>query len=310
MNRAGAGTKEALVLVTGHESRDVPDFAAATEDLPVEVVVCTRRVVHHQVGELLGRTDLVAVLPMTWGRDPVLVADTAKALQWFASTERTAPRIMLCAGLGTPDHVVAHLRRAVRETATSRPGAGVVITAPSENPFDDAELHRLAHLVRAHGAGVEVEVACLRPGREQEDLDHAVARFRRLGTDEVVVVPAGFARSCAASASSEGVHFHGPLLNDASLGRTIAARLGEARLRLGSGDDGITEGLLADHGHGYAHSHAVTGEVPGPDHDHDHDHGHGHGHGPVHIHPQGRRSSPRRDTRTTPEVREPSEVER
>ncbi len=162
------GTGEALVLVIGHEARDAEGLAEVAHALVAqglvdEVVVCPRRELHHRVRELLLRRDLVAVLPMTWGRDPVLVADTAKALQWLTATT-AAGRMVLCQNLGTPDHLVAHLRRAVREATAARPGAGVLLTAASENPFDDAELHRLAHLARTHGAGVEEGVACLRAG--------------------------------------------------------------------------------------------------------------------------------------------------
>ena len=334
------GTGEALVLVTGHEAHDADGLAEVAEELvtqrlAAEVVVCPRRALHHRLRELLLRHDLVAVLPMTWGRDPVLVADTAKALQWLTST--TSARVVLCQNLGTPDHLVAHLRRAVREATTGRPGAGVLLTAASENPFDDAELHRLAHLVRTHGAGVEVEVACLREGLEADDLSRAVARCRRLGMQEVVVVPADLARSSPVDVQLDdatdgggpkGVRFFGPLVSDSVLTRTIAARLVDAGQRLGHGDDGIAAGLTADHGHGYAHSHAVEGA----EHHHGHGHSHalGHVHGPGHPHahehdkepgqnhegrnhegqnhPPGGGEGPRRTTGTPTAAREPSEV--
>ncbi|QCX27824.1 cobalamin biosynthesis protein CbiX [Nocardioides jishulii] len=266
-----------LVLVTGHES-DRADFGPATAGLSAEVLTCSRRVVHHVVRSALASTDdVVMVLPMTWGRDPGLVADCAKALQWFATIEEGEPRLALCESLGTPDHLVAHLRKAVRTTASRRPGAGVLLTARSENPFDDAELHRLAHLVRTHGSEVQVEVACVRPGLETEDLARAVDRFHRLGADEVVVVPAGFARTCPEVAQFERVHFYGPLVADPALGRTIDDRMSLARHRLGHGYDGISAGLLADHDHGYAHSHEVQGDHHhgGGGHDHaHHDHAH------------------------------------
>ena len=332
-----AGTPEALVLVTGHEAREADGLlplaqTLTAEGLAAEVVVCPGRALHHRVRELLLRRDLVAVLPMTWGRDPVLVADTAKALQWLTATT-AAGRAVLCQNLGTPDHLVAHLRRAVREAA-GRPGAGVLLTAASQNPFDDAELHRLAHLVRTHGAGVEVEVACLRAGLEAADLDRAVDRCRRLGMEEVVVVPADLARSSPAELRPgdtadagrwQDVRFFGPLVSDSSLVGTVAARLTEARHGLAHGDDGIAAGLGADHGHGYAHSHAVEGA----EHAHGRSHGHPHAHGGPDVaghpgahdddkepgrnpegrnHPPGLGEGPRRNTGTTTAAREPSEV--
>ncbi len=164
---------------------------------------------------------------------------------------------------------------------------------------------------------------------ETDDLARAVERCRRLGMEEMVVVPADLARSSPvarhldeASDAGEwqGVRFFGPLVSDSSLAGTVAVRLAEARHRLAHGDDGIAAGLMADHGHGYAHSHAVEGT---DQHGHRHSHAHGHAHPPGHPraddhepgenhpgenHPPGRGEGPRWNTGTTTAAREPSEV--
>ncbi|WP_158647970.1 sirohydrochlorin chelatase [Nocardioides houyundeii] len=284
MTRSSASSgPPSLVLVTGHEGGESRDLLGLAVVVPAHVVVSTRRSLHHQVTSLLDATDaMVAVLPMTWGRDPVLVAESAKSLHWLATTVQPG-RLLLCDAFGTPDHLVAHLRRAVRETSMSRPEAGVVVAAPAGNPFDDAELHRLAHLVRAHGAGTQVEVACTGEGGDAEE---TLRRCRLLGLQEVVVVPAGFDRWPESDAP--GVTSYGPLLSAQAAGRVFAQRLSQARHRAEHGDDGIAQGLSADHGHGYAHSHDVGGA---PAHAQHHPHAHAPGH--PHPHPSAPVPAPR-----------------
>lgn len=247
--------------------------------LPGASLARTGRELHDIVGSLLASRDgTVAVLPMTWGRDPVMVAEAAKTLRWLVAGGESG-RVALCGDLGTPDHLVAWLRRAAVETARRRPGAAIVVTAPAANPFDDAELYRLAHLVRVHGAVAEVEVACV---EEHDDLADAVRRARLLGADDVVAVPAGFARTSPV----EGVDFFGQLVSDQALLRVVRDRVAAAVHDLGHGHDGIEAGLLADHGHGYAHSHAFE-ESAGPEHQHPHPHARPHVHGdagPSHRH--------------------------
>ncbi|MBC9734752.1 hypothetical protein [Nocardioides marmotae] len=221
----------------------------------------------------------VAVVPMTWGRDPVLVADTAKTLRWL-SAGPAAGRLALCDPFGKPDHLVTVVRAAAREWAGRRPRAAMLLAAEAANPFDDAELHRLAHLVHTHGAGQEVGVGLL---EQDGDLARAVDRMRRLGHDEVVVVPAGFADACPEAEDLDGVTFHGPLLSGRAAARTTVERIVGGIHRLGHGEDGIEPALQADHGHGYAHSHAgdlahqhgpgqapgqAHGDVPGSPHQH------------------------------------------
>lgn len=227
------------------------------------------RPLHNVVNTLLGTggEDTVVVVPMTWGRDPGMVADTAKTLSWLGA-QAGPGRLAQSADFGTSDHLVAWLRRAATRTGR-RPGVGLVITAPAANPFDDADLYRLGHLVRTHGAGVMVEVACV---AEPADLALAVRRTRLLGVPDVVIVPAGFARTAPQGLPPAHATFFGPLLSERALLEVIAQRVAAAEHELQHGRDGIAAGLLADHGHGYAHSHSFELSAEGHAHSLSHHH--------------------------------------
>ncbi|QCB93768.1 sirohydrochlorin chelatase [Cellulomonas shaoxiangyii] len=273
------------VLVGGHESRNGADLQPLLRDLPGAVVTASGRPLHDVVTTLLAADDApVAVLPMTWGRDPRLVADSARTLHWLARGPG-AGRIALCAPFGTADHLVALLRRAATETAARHPGAAVVVSAPTGGPFDDAELHRVAHLVRTHGAGPDVEVACV---AAPADLARAVHRARALGAPEVVVVPAGFATSDPLADALDDATSYGPLVAGPAVARIVRERVAAAEHALQHGDDGVADGLLADHDHGYAHSHAGVPGGGGHPHEHGpgapHEHGHAHPHAHPHAH--------------------------
>ena len=273
------GTVEAtdgLVLVAGHESAYGAELEGLAAALPGAVVTVAGRPLHNQVQRLLDAgTEVVTVLPMTWGRDPVMVADTARTLRWLRDGGASG-RVALTSPFGTIDHLTTLLRKAVTRTHAEHPGATVLVVARRADPFDDAELHRVAHLVRTHGAGVPVEVACV---ADAGDLAEAVRRAHLLGADQVVAVPAGFGATVPGAEARDDVLLHGPLLPVAVTAQVARRRQAEARHALAHGDDGIDAGLLADHGHGYAHSHGVGGD------DHGHTHGHDHGHGHTHSHP-------------------------
>ncbi|MCM0641313.1 sirohydrochlorin chelatase [Cellulomonas wangsupingiae] len=257
------------VLVGGHESARGVDLERLLDALPGAAVCTPGRSLQDVVrARLAGGPEPVAVLPMTWGRDPVMVADTARTLRWLA-TGSGRGRIALCTPFGTVDHLVALLRAAATRTATHVPGAGLVVAAPKADPFDDAELHRIAHLVRTFGSGLEIGVACV---GTDADLERAVHRVRVLGAQDVVVVPAGFAATAPDADALDGASFFGPLLSDPALLRIVRERLADAAHELAHGHDGIEDGLAADHGHGYAHSHALG------EHEHPHTHGHTHPH--------------------------------
>ncbi len=249
MGSAGAQRWVTPVLVGGHESAYGADLAPLVGRLPGAVVTTAGRSLAEAVSASVDIAIPAVVLPVTWGRDPVLVAETAKVLRWIGA-ETDGSAIALAAPFGTPDHLVAWLRRAAAETARNHAAAGVVVAAPAANPFDDAELHRLAHLVRAHGAGVHVEVACV---ETDADVAEAVRRSSVLGCEHVTVVPAGFARREPTGAAWAGASSYGPLLTDDALLGVIDQRIGAADRALEHGDDGIAAGLRADRGYGHGH---------------------------------------------------------
>lgn len=286
---AGGHGSTATVLVAGHESARGADLAPLLDVLPGATVVTSGRSLHDAVAGLLddpART--VAVLPVTWGRDPVMVAEAAKTLRW-AVAGRGPGRVALCAPLGTPDHLVAWLRRAATQVARRGDRVALVVAAHAADPFDDAELYRIAHLVRVHGAVDDVEVACV---ADAHDVDAAARRARLLGAQDVVVVPAGFQRTLPPGVH-ERVELFGPLVSDQALARVVRDRVGAALQALQRGDDGIEAGLLADHGHGYAHSHAFEeGAEQGHAHPHTHPHAHAHPHSHGHAHTHAHGSEP------------------
>lgn len=261
------------VLVGGHESRQGADLDRLLAVLPGALVTPPGRLLHDRVRAVLeSGAGPVAVLPMTWGRDPVAVADTARTLQWL-SAGAARGRLVLCEPFGTIDHLVALLRTAAARTVATQPAAALVVAAPRADPFDDAELHRVAHLVRTHGAGLEVGVACV---GADADLARAIGRERLLGADAVVVVPAGFAAVSPRPSALDGASFYGPLLSDRAIARIVGERVAAALHGLGHGRDGIADGLEADHGHGYAHSHEGVPATGGHPHTHGHPHQHQH----------------------------------
>jgi hypothetical protein len=216
---------------------------------------------------------------MTFGRNPTMVADTARTLSWLAT--KHPGKIALAAPFGTIDHLTAWLRTAAGAARAADPRAGVVIVAPRSNPFDEAELHRVAYLVATHGAADEVFPAIV----DEAGVAPVIARLRLLGIERSVVVPAGFAVTSPEAfgvGALAGSRFFGALMTDAAVVRTVRTRVSDALDALAAGHDGIAAGLDADHGHGYAHSHAF--EDAG--HAHAHTHGsHTHTHdGHAHSH--------------------------
>jgi hypothetical protein len=291
-------TATQVVLVGGHESDGGAALARFEHLLPGAVALPPGRRLHDAVTRARAAGDTVVVVPMTYGRDPTMVADTARTLRWIADREGGPPAVALAAPFGVPDHLTARLRAVADRVRTDDPGAALVVAARAGGPFDDAELHRVAHLVRVHGADVEVAVATLGgDAADGADLALALDRLRRLGFARSVVVPAGFAPGLdvdAGRAGLAGMTQAGPLMGDAAVARIVTERVEAARHDLGHGRDGIAAGLAADHDHGYAHSHAAPGHDHhgGPAHDHPHDH---HDH-----HDQGRnRWSPESQRTTT-----------
>ena len=281
------------VLVGGHES------AAGQHLLPWVVgghafrAVGTGRALAEAVEEALARPgppgQPVCVVPVTLGRDPRLVADTARTLDWLAPAAGPG-RIALTEPFGTGDHLVGWLRAAAARDHAAGPGGALLVTAPAAGPFDDAELFRLARLVRQYGRHRWVEVAF---DGGDPGIDEGIERCRRLGAERVLLVPAAFGPAYPGADTGNGADAGtragaeltegGPLLTRQAASGVLRARVAAALHRLGHGDDGIAAGLDAEHGHGYAHSHS-----PGAGHSHDTGtgahtatgHSHGGGHSP------------------------------
>lgn len=258
-----------IILVAGHEASGGNDLDVVVQHLPGALVTAAGRPLHNTISAALRTPGVsVVVLAMTFGRNPTMVADTAKTLRWLADGDGRG-RVALAAPFGTLDHLTAWLRKAANEIAARSPDSAVVIAARRSNPFDDAELHRVAHLVRTHGAGNEVEVSCTDTDAE---VSGSLARLRLLGWDEAVVVPAGFARTF--DAELPGARFYGPLMSVDAVLKVVADRVRAAGHDLSHGRDGIAAGLEADHGHGYAHSHAFELDAGASGHAHPHTHPH------------------------------------
>lgn len=245
-----------VILVCGHECPDPaylqtvsPDWTVVAGGRALTAAIDTARA---------ASTDPVCVVPMTLGRDSGLVADAARASSW-ACRESNSPPLVLSSPLGTADHLVGWLRG--RAAAAS--SDALLVVAPTGSPFEDAELFRIARLVRQFGPSALVEVA-LSGG--DPDLDDGIDRCRRLGARQIAVLPAWLG---SGPALPSGVADGGPLLTGAALRELVEARVADALHDLVHGHDGIADGLSAEHGHGFAHSHGPGGS---------HGHGHGHGH--------------------------------
>ena len=272
-----------VVLVGGHESADGADLQYLTHSVPHSIVTPAGRPLHNLVTRMLAADDrAVVVVPMTFGRNPTFVADTAKTLKWLAGSAHG--RLALADPFGTEDHLTAWLRTAAGAALRTDPEAAMVIWAPAANPFDDAEVYRVAHLVRTHGAGNVVEVAVT---DGPAGMVHALERVRLLGGARAVVVPAGFARDNPVPPEERGyAAFSGPLMSESGIVRVIQERVRDALHELGHGRNGIDAGLQADHGHGYAHSHAFE-ESTGHSHSHGDGTAHTHGGSADHSHAHG-----------------------
>lgn len=273
-----------MVLVGGHESNNGADLSFVKDHIPDTHITAAGRPLHNTLTQLQrsgkgagAHAAPIVVLPLTFGRNPTLVADTAKTLHWLgaqAADRDGGVPLALADPFGTRDHLTAWLRAAATEVHRRSPQAALLITADAANPFDDAELYRIAHLVRTHGAGIPVETATV---EDTGGLLEAVQRLRLLGSTETVVVPAGFQREPYVHGqevpfgedSFADTRFYGPLLSEQAVLRVIRERVRDALHALGHGRTGIDAGLQADHGHGYAHSHAFE-ESNGHSHTHPH----------------------------------------
>ncbi|WP_431038303.1 sirohydrochlorin chelatase [Streptomyces sp. P6-2-1] len=253
-----------VVAVGGHES----DGGRALRGLLAPEIACVAggRPLHRCVSALRARGETVCVVPMTLGRDPELVADAGRTLLNLPAARRAGT--LLARPFGTQDHLTGWLRSAATRVEADR---AVLLTAPSGGPFTDADLFRIARLVRQYGRHRIVEVA-LTGG--DPDPAEGVRRCRALGAENVVLLPAAWTLPVLPGVAHCAVS--GPLLPAPAVAGVLRARVREAVERYArDGDDGVSRGIEAAHGHGYAHSHGPADHVHGPG---DTPHGPGHHH--------------------------------
>ncbi|MEU1734505.1 hypothetical protein [Streptosporangium sp. NPDC020145] len=187
--------------------------------------------------------DPTVVVPMTLGREPELPDVTAQALRW-AARGRTTGDLLLARPLADSGHMVGWLRGAIVHARFDTPATtAVLLVAPAIGPEPDAELFRVARLVRQYTPVRWVEVA-LTGG--DPDVDEGVERCRALGAEEVVLLPASFA---PAPAHAEARTL-GTVLGRASLTTLIDRRAAEAVCRWSSHrDDGLARRTPHTHTH-------------------------------------------------------------
>jgi sirohydrochlorin cobaltochelatase len=241
-----------VLLSCGHEGAG---GAVLAELAPFAEVLPAGRALGEAVRAALERTtDPVCVVPMTLGRDPRLVAESARALRWAGAESGQPQRVALTAPFATVDHLIGWLRAAaLRFQHAPDDVRGLLIAAPTGGPFDDAELFRIARLVRQYGRHQLVEVAIV---GGDPDVAAGIDRLARLGADRVGLISAGFGPiRCESEGSAVPIDDAGALLGPATIAQVVTARVAAALDGAADGDDGIAAGLHAEHGHGHAHSH-------------------------------------------------------
>ena len=237
-----------VVIVGGHEGGgDVALEPLSEYAEPLRAA--SRGRLEETVRQALDGADLpVCVVPMTLGRDPRLIADTARTLTGLTDGA-DADRIVLAEPFGNATLLLGWLRVAVARASDplEAKDLAVLLTANAANPFDDAELFRIGYLLKTQAELPWVEVA-FHGG--DPSLDEGIERCQRLGASRVVVIPAGFGPATH-HASTASVIDGGPLLTPAEISGMLATRIDAAMLKLSRGDDGINAGLDADHDHGH-----------------------------------------------------------
>ncbi|MGF1340059.1 cobalamin biosynthesis protein CbiX [Streptomyces flavovirens] len=258
-----------VVAVHGHEAQD----GEALRDLagPEVLVVPGGRELIRALARLRRSGEKACVVPMTLGRDPELVADTARTLRALPPAQTSGT--LLAEPFGTGRHLTAWLRAAAGRTPAA---SALLVTAPAAGLFDDAELYRIARLVHGYGSHRLVEVAFT--GGDPDPAE-GVRRCGLLGASHVTMLPAAFHLPEVPVVPGVAVTSAGPTVSRAALARILAERVADARLRWSRGqDDGIAAGLTAADDHGHSHTHP-----PGEGHDHGHSHTHPHVHTAGHV---------------------------
>ncbi|MFJ4674730.1 cobalamin biosynthesis protein CbiX [Kitasatospora sp. NPDC088783] len=266
-----SGTRIHVLAVCGHEA----GHGTALRQLagPDTTVVTSGRELYRALAARPARQD-TAVVPMTLGRDPGLIADAARTVRALPPDLRRT--VAVADPFGGPEHLVGWLRAAASAVPAE---AALLLTAPGGDPHQDAELDRVAHLVRRYGRHRLVQTAL--PGGDPDPAE-GVRRCVLLGARQVAVLPASFVPAAPPPAPAKvTVLDAGPLLGPAALAAVLSARATAAVRRLhDSGEDGLAAALAAADRHGPAHSHGPDGgHSHGPDGGHGHDDHHPH-HGP------------------------------
>ena len=222
----------AVVLAVGPEAEGLVDLGLPTAAPGRALTAAVRG------AATTAPADPVVVVPMTFGRQPSLVADSARSLREIVADG--GARVALAEPFGDTGHLIAHLRSAIRR----HPGHdGVLVSSTSIDPFADADLFRIARLVWQFGTVALVEVAF--DHGADPDVATGLERCRRLG-------------------STNPLHLRATLglLGRAAVHTVVQRRVHAALHQLGHGDDGLAAGVAAEDGHGYAHSHvAADGSV-------------------------------------------------
>ncbi|MFI1583700.1 sirohydrochlorin chelatase [Embleya sp. NPDC020630] len=264
-----------VIVVCGRESGQGADLRELAG--PDTSVVTPGRELHRALATRPSGQYAV-VVPMTLGREPGLVAETARTVRALPPKSREG--VAVAEPFGTTDHLVGWLRAAANAVAQD---AALLVIAPSGDPYEDAELDRAAYLVRRNGRHRLVETALI---GGDPDVAEGLRRCVLLGARRIAVLPASFAAAPLPSAvDGVPVSDAGPLLCPAALAAVLAARVRTARHRLRDhGDDGVGRALGAADGFGLGHTHGL-----GDEHHHDHGGGHHPHHGPgaEHHHSHG-----------------------
>ena len=268
-------TRGKVVAVGGHES----DGGRALHGLldPQVCRVAGGRELLHRVSAARARGEPVCVVPMTLGRDPELVADTARTLTALSAEDRA--ETVLAEPFGTADHLIGWLRAAATRVAMDK---ALLVTAPSGGPFADADLFRIARLVRQYGRHRTVEVALI---GGDPDPGEGVRRCRALGAQRVVLLPASWVPP--ENPDPGHCEIGGPLLSAPAMAGVLDTRVRDGWERYDRfGDDGLSRALAAapDHGHTHSHGHAHDHPTHTPDH---------HARGPSHADAPEPRHGPR-----------------
>lgn len=260
-----------VVAVRGHEAGD----GEALKDLagPDVLVVPGGRELIRALAHLGRSGEQACVVPMTLGRDPELVADTARTLR--ALPPGPAAVTLLAEPFASAQHLTGWLRAAANRTPRT---SALLVTAPTGGLFDDAELYRIARLVHGYGGHPLVEVALT--GGHPDPVE-GVRRCGLLGASQVTLLPAAFHLPEVPVVPGIAVASAGPAVSRAALARILTERVADARRRWTDlRDDGVAVGLTAADDHGHSHTHP-----PGEEHHHGSTHAHPDSHSHAHAHP-------------------------